>query len=104
MHIINKDHSLCIRVFITLLFIRNRNWKQLKYLKIGEWLYKLYMLSRLFRLTFHVHMVYENTKNIYRSVRKETKNRICNFMKKDEKKYRKNIRYSGWLSGDLNFL
>lgn len=65
------------------------------------------MLSGLFCLRFYVHMVYENTKNIYRSVRKETKNRICNFMKKDtkpEKKYRKNIRYSGWLNGDLNFL
>lgn len=48
------------------------------------------MLSGLFCLRFYVHMVYENTKNIYRSVRKETKNRICNFMKKDtkpEKKY-----------------
>lgn len=49
------------------------------------------MLSGLFCLRFHVHMVYENTKNIYRSVRKETKNRICNFMKKDTKKTRKEI-------------
>lgn len=31
------------------------------------------MLSGLFCLRFYVHMVYENTKNIYRSVRKETK-------------------------------
>lgn len=95
-------------MFITSLFIRNRNWKQQKYLKIGEWLCKLYMLSGLFCLRFYVHVVYENTKNIYRSVRKEkTKNRTCSFMEKDTKKIRKEqkkIRYSGWLNGDLNFL
>ena len=45
-----------------IIIIRKKSWKQLKYLKVGEWFkyIMIYILSGILCLKFYVHMAYEN--------------------------------------------
>ena len=77
----------CAQIFIAALFIIDKNWKQIKYPSLGEWIKKLWYINTIEYYSALKGMIYRHTHNC----KEESKTNYAEWKKPDQKQKIKGI-------------